>query len=92
MVKRVVWAIFVMFLVTLITFVIFYVLPPGDPTARVPPARQVSGGAPATTARLEEIRRQLNLDKSLPEQYGLFVKRLVLGDGDDCPRGITGCG
>jgi peptide/nickel transport system permease protein len=91
-IRRVLWAILVMFLVTLITFVIFYVLPPGDPAARVPPARQVSGGAPATTERLEEIRRQLGLDKSLPEQYGLFVKRLVLGDGNDCPAGIRGCG
>jgi peptide/nickel transport system permease protein len=90
--RRLIWTAFVLLIVTLLTFTIFYVMPPTDPTVQIPPARRVQGGAPATTARQEEVRRQLGLDRSLPEQYGLFVKHLVLGDGDDCPPGIKGCG
>lgn len=90
--RRLIWTAFVLLIVTLLTFTIFYVLPPGDPTSQVPPARQVAGGTPPTEERLAEIRRQLGLDRSLPEQYGLFVKHLVMGDGDDCPTGIKGCG
>ena len=90
--RRLIWTAFVLLIVTLLTFTIFYVLPPGDPTTQVPPARRVSGGKPPTPERVAEIRRQLGLDRSLPEQYGLFVKHLVLGDGDDCPPGIKGCG
>ncbi len=90
--RRLIWAGFVLLIVTLLTFTIYYVLPPGDPTGRIPPARKVAGGPPASPWRLVEVRRQLGLDRSLPEQYGLFVKRLVLGDGNDCPTGVRGCG
>ena len=90
--RRLIWTVFVLLIVTLITFAIFYVMPPGDPTTRVPPARQVFGGTEVSPERLAEVRRQLGADRSLPEQYGLFVKHLVLGDGEDCPTGIRGCG
>ena len=86
--RRLIWTAFVLLIVTLLTFTIFYVLPPGDPTSQVPPARQVAGGTPPTEERLAEIRRQLGLDRSLPEQYGLFIKHLVMGDGDFFPTGI----
>ena len=85
------WAIFVMLLVTLFTFVIFYVMPPSDPTLTFS-QRQVAGGRQPSSEVFEEVRRQFGLDRSLPEQYGLFVKRLALGDGDDCPLGTRGCG
>ena len=92
--RRLIWTAFVLLIVTLLTFTIFYVLPPGDPTSQVPPARQVAGGTPPTEERLAEIRRQLGLDRSLPEQYGLFVKHLVMGDGrlPDRDQGMHGPG
>src|SRR5436190_12788072 len=90
--RRLIWAVFVLLIVTLLSFTIYYVLPAGSPTSRIPPARKVFGGPRPTPARLAEVRHQLGLDRSLPEQYALFVKRLVLGDGDDCPTGVTGCG
>jgi peptide/nickel transport system permease protein len=90
--RRLIWAAFVLLIVTFLTFTIYYVLPLGDPTSRIPPARKVLGGPRPSPERLEEVRRQLGLDRSLPEQYGLFVKRLVLGDGDHCPTGVDGCG
>jgi len=90
--RRLIWTVFVLLIVTLVTFTIYYVLPPGDPTSRIPPARQVFGGPKPSPERLAEVRRQLGVDRPLPEQYGLFVKRLALGDADDCPTGVTGCG
>ena len=89
--RRLIWAVFVLLIVSLLTFTIYYVLPPGDPTSRIPPAR-FYGGAQPSPERLAEVRRQLGLDRSLPEQYGLFVERLVMGDGDECPTGVRGCG
>ena len=34
LVRRIVWAVFVMLAVTALTFAIFYLLPPGDPALR----------------------------------------------------------
>jgi|SRR5215211_5269764 len=89
--RRLIWTVFVLLVVTLVTFTIFYVMPPSDPALQFTD-RQVFGGFRPSPERLAEVRRQLGLDRSLPEQYGLFVKRLVLGDRDDCPPGIRGCG
>jgi peptide/nickel transport system permease protein len=88
--RRLIWAAFVLLIVTLLTFTIYYVLPHGDPTGRIPPARQVFGGPRPSAKRLAEVRHQLGLDRPLPEQYALFVERLVVGD--DCPPPTTGCG
>src|SRR5262245_10260878 len=57
----------------MLTFFIFYVLPPGDP------ARRFAGKAP-TEETLAAVRDQFGLDKPWYEQYGLFVKNLVTGD------------
>lgn len=75
----------VVLVVTLVTFVIFYVMPPGDPAVRF-------AGKQPDAETIAEVRSQLGLDKSLPEQYWLFLKRLATGDAGSCPAGITGCG
>jgi peptide/nickel transport system permease protein len=72
-VRRVLWAIVVVFVVTMLTFFIFYVLPPGDP------AKRFAGKAP-TPDTIAAVREQFGLDKPWYEQYGLFVKNLVTGD------------
>ena len=72
-IRRLLWAVLVVLVVTLITFVIFYVMPPGNPAVRF-------AGKTPTPEIIAEVERQLGLDKSLPEQYGLFVKRLFTGD------------
>ena len=72
-IRRLLWSVLVVFLVTLITFVIFYVMPPGDPAVRF-------AGKQPTPELIAEVKEQLGLDKSLPVQYALFIKRLVLGD------------
>jgi peptide/nickel transport system permease protein len=72
-IRRILWAALVVLTVTLITFVIFYIMPPGDPAIRF-------AGKQPTPELIAEVRAQLGLDRSLPEQYGLFLKRLVTGD------------
>jgi peptide/nickel transport system permease protein len=67
------WAVVVVLVVTLLTFLIFYVMPPGDPAVRF------AGKAPSEEA-IERVREQLGLDKPWYEQYGIFLKNLVTGD------------
>jgi peptide/nickel transport system permease protein len=72
-VRRLLWVIVILLVVTLITFVIFFLLPTGDPAVRF------AGRAP-TPETLAEVRRQFGLDKPWYQQYGIFVKNLVTGD------------
>ena len=86
-IRRLLWTVLVLLVVTLLTFVIFYVMPPGDPALRF-------AGRQPTKELLAEVRHQLGLDKPLfgieiprvwesrpwDSQYGGFVKRLFLGD------------
>ena len=66
-----------LFAVTVITFVIFYVLPSGDPAKR-------RAGDRALPARVEAVRRQLGLDKPKIDfpwedsQVRRYYDRLVL--------------
>jgi peptide/nickel transport system permease protein len=84
-IRRLLWTVLVVLVVTMVTFVIFFVMPPGDPAVRF-------AGKQPTPELIAEARAQLGLDKSLPEQYWLFLKRLATGDAGECPRGIEGCG
>ena len=70
---RVMWMTFVILIVTLITFVIFYVMPPGNPATRF-------AGKQPTPEIIAEVESRLGLDRPLYVQYGLFVQRLFTGD------------
>ena len=72
-VRRVLWVVVIMVMITLFAFLVFYVMPPGDP------AVSFAGRRP-TADTLEQVRENLGLDKPTHEQYFLFVKRLFLGD------------
>lgn len=67
------WVLFVLLVITLITFVIFYVMPPADPAVTF-------AGKQPTPETIAEVRRQFGLDQPMLQQYGSFVKRLVIGD------------
>ena len=71
--RRLMWVIFVMVLITLFAFLIFYVLPPGDP------AVSFAGRVP-TAETIAEVKKSFGLDHGIWYQYGLFVKHLFLGD------------
>jgi peptide/nickel transport system permease protein len=58
--------------VTLITFLLSYLMP-------ADPVRMLAGRS-ATQATVESIRRELGLDKPLPVQYARYVSRLAQGD------------
>jgi ABC-type dipeptide/oligopeptide/nickel transport system permease component len=58
--------------VLIVTFLLTRALP-GDPAAYF-------AGPAATPQAIEEIRKSLGLDKSLPEQFVVYLKDLVRGD------------
>jgi peptide/nickel transport system permease protein len=69
-IRRLLWALFLCFAVTVITYIIFFIIP-SDPAT-------LAAGKNARPADIVRVRHYLGLDKSVPEQYGLFVKRLVV--------------
>jgi peptide/nickel transport system permease protein len=69
--RRLLWACVLLLAVSLLTFVIFYVLPSGDPAV-------LRAGRRAGPAVLAEIREQLGLNRSLLAQFGDYLQGLVL--------------
>ena len=70
--RRLVQAIPVLFGVTLIVFFMIHLVP-GDP------ARTMLG-VRATPSRVAALHREWGLDRSVPEQYWLYLKRLLHGN------------
>jgi peptide/nickel transport system permease protein len=68
-VRRVLWAVFLFFAVTLVTYMVFFVAP-SDPA-------KLAAGKLATSEQVKEVARYLNLDKPVWEQYLLWLKQLV---------------
>lgn len=76
-VRRLLWVIVLLFMITLITFVIFSVLPAGDPAA-------LRAGRQPSPELLQSIRESLGLDDSKPAQFVRYVGDIlpfVGGDG-----------
>ena len=72
-VRRVIWVVVTLLLITFLTYVIFFVMPPTDPAVNF-------AGKQPTPELVAEVKEQFGLDKPLLVQYGLFVERLVTGD------------
>jgi peptide/nickel transport system permease protein len=72
-IRRLIWVAFVLLVITFLTYVIFFVMPPADP------AVIFSGKAP-TKEIIAQVRHNFGLDRPLLIQYALFVKRVFLGD------------
>jgi peptide/nickel transport system permease protein len=70
-IRRVLWGIVLLVLVTALTFVLFRILPTADPA-------RLRAGRLATPSLLAEIRHSLGTDRPLPTQFWLYMKRLVL--------------
>jgi peptide/nickel transport system permease protein len=71
LVRRILWTILLLLVITFVTFVIFFAAP-NDP------ARTVCGGSQARPACIQAATERLGLDKPLPVQYYIFVKHLVV--------------
>src|SRR3954454_13452381 len=72
-IRRILWAILVLLIVVFITYMIFFLLPSGDPAVRL-------AGKNQTPQLLEQIRLQFGLNHPRYIQYLLFLKHAVLGD------------
>jgi peptide/nickel transport system permease protein len=70
LIRRSLFLVLVLFIISILTFLIFDKLPPGDP------ARRFSGRR-ATAHQIEQVREQLGLNDSVFVQYGRLAKGLV---------------
>lgn len=72
-IRRLIWVVFVLLVIVFLTYVIFFLLPAGDPVVRF-------AGRSAQPQVLETIRHQFGLDKPWYIQYATFAKNVFLGD------------
>jgi peptide/nickel transport system permease protein len=70
-VRRLFGLIIVLFAITVLTFLIFFATPGIDPS------RQLAGRNP-TPETIAAVKHQFGLDRSLPVQYALMMKRLFI--------------
>jgi peptide/nickel transport system permease protein len=70
LIRRLLWAVVLFVCVTLITYVLFFLVP-ADPA-------RLAAGKSATAEDVARVSHQLGFDRPVYEQYGLFLKRLVL--------------
>jgi peptide/nickel transport system permease protein len=69
-IRRLLWVIVLLFLVSLLTFVIFYLFPSSDPAA-------LRAGRNASPSVIASIRHSLGLDQPWYVQYGKYMKNVV---------------
>jgi peptide/nickel transport system permease protein len=70
-IRRLLWTVALLFFITALTFLIFFILPSADPAT-------LRAGRQSSPETIAAIRDQLGLDKPLYEQYFLYMKALVL--------------
>ena len=70
LIRRLLWAIVLFLAVTMVTYMIFYIIPAN-------PAR-LACGQRATESCIAQAEHRLGLDRPVPVQYALFLKRLVI--------------
>jgi peptide/nickel transport system permease protein len=68
--RRLLYSVAVLFIISLLTFLIFVKLPAGDPARR-------AVGRTTTPEQIENARRAFGLDEPLVVQYGRFAKGLI---------------
>jgi peptide/nickel transport system permease protein len=69
-VRRILWVIVLLFVITLITFIIFTVLPAADPAA-------LRAGRQPSPELIESIRQQFGLDDPAPVQFLRYVGQIL---------------
>jgi peptide/nickel transport system permease protein len=72
-IRRLVWCVVVVFLISIFAFVLYFVIPP------VSPALLFAGKA-ATPYQIAQAKASLGLNHPVGTQYYLFVRHLFLGD------------
>jgi peptide/nickel transport system permease protein len=69
LIRRLLWAVLLFFAVTVVSYILFFVIP-------ADPARQFAGKG-ATPATIAKAKHYLHLDEPIYQQYGRFVWRLI---------------
>ena len=69
--RRTLAALFVLFTISVLVFLIFFATPGVDPAARI-------AGRNADPATLAQVRHEFGLDRPLPIRYGLMMEHLVI--------------
>lgn len=72
-IRRLIYMVITLMVVTLVTFLIFYVMPSVDPSIAF-------AGKQPTPEIVAEVKKQFGLDQPLYMQYGRFVRNVFLGD------------
>jgi peptide/nickel transport system permease protein len=70
-IRRLLWVVLLLFVVSALTFVIFYLLPSADPA-------QLRAGRQPDPQLVEQIRHNLGLDKPWYQQYFDYMKQVFL--------------
>ena len=70
-IRRLLWAIAMLVIVSALTFLIFYAFPSADPAA-------LRAGRQATPELIAQIRHALGLDRPVYDQFGIYMRNLVL--------------
>ena len=70
-IRRILWAFFLFIVATIITYLIFFVIP-SDPA-------ELAAGKAASPATIAHIRHELHLDIPIYQQYWLFISGLAQG-------------
>ncbi|MEO8292522.1 MAG: ABC transporter permease [Actinomycetota bacterium] len=71
LIRRTMFLLLVLWIVSVVTFLIFVKLPPGDP------ARRATAGHGVSAQQIEDARHAFGLDKPVLVQYARFAKGLV---------------
>ena len=72
-VRRLVNMVFVLFAISVITFVIFYVIPGGDPVQRI-------AGRNSNEVTRAQVREDFGFNDSLPVQYARMMEQTISGE------------
>ena len=70
-IRRLLWAIVTLIIVSFVTFLIFYVVPPGDPAV-------LRAGHFPNPQLLVDIRHAYGFDKPFWVQYWVYIRAIVL--------------
>ena len=70
-IRRLIASVLVMFALSVLVFLIFYATPGVDPAARI-------AGRNADPQTLKQVRHDFGLDRPLPVQYGIMMRKLFI--------------
>lgn len=71
--RRLVWLVVVLLVISALTYVMFFVIPPVNPAV-------IFAGKEPSPAVIAQVKHQFGLDRPVYEQYLLFVRHVFLGD------------